>query len=118
MIGLRGKFAVKPDGADRGRILIARAVRRKRFISDGHEVVGRFSTRPAAGKDIFAHRLFALETKVLQDDRFVQKSRRFLPKGSRKLDLGASLDKRGIERATNAAKAMMTYLLFSVYLIL
>ena len=83
MIDLRGKLAAKPGGANRRRILIARAVRRKGFISDGHEVVGRFSTGSATGKDIFAHRLFALETKVLQDNRFVQKSRRFLPKGSR-----------------------------------
>ena len=105
MIGLPGKLAAKSGGANRRRVLISRAMRRKCFIGDGHEVVGRFSTRSAAGKDIFAHHLFALETKVLQDDRFVQKSRRFLPKGSRQLDLGASLDKRGIERATNAAKS-------------
>ena len=93
MISLRGKLAAKSSGANRRCILIARVVRRECFISDGHEVVGRFSTRSAAGKDIFAHRLFALKTKVLQYEWFVQKSRRFLPKGSRKLDLGASLDK-------------------------
>jgi hypothetical protein len=98
MIDLRGKLAAKSARADRRRILVARAVRRKSFISNGHEVVGRFSAGSAAGKGILADRVFALETKVLQDDRFVQKSRRFLPKGSRKLDLGASQDKGGIER--------------------
>ena len=118
MIGLRGKLAAKSGGANRRRILIAGAVRRKRFISDGHEVVGRFSTRSAAGKRIFAHRLFALETKVLEDDRFVQKSRRFSPKGSRKLGLGASLDSGGIERTTNVATLMMTHLPSRAYAIL
>lgn len=119
MIGLRGKLAAKPGRANPWRILIARAVRHKRFISDGHEIVGRFSTGSTAAKDIFAHRLFALETEVLQDDRLVQNSRRFLPKGSRKLDLGASLgeDEGGIERATNAATLMMTHLPSRAYVI-
>ena len=37
MTGRRGKFAAKPDGADGGRILVARAVCRKRFVRDGHD---------------------------------------------------------------------------------
>lgn len=110
MIGLRGKLPAKPGGANGRRILIARAVRRKRFVSDGHEVVGRFATRSAPGKHIFANRAFGLKTHVLQDDGVVHDSRPFFAKGSRKLDLGASLEKGGIERATNAATSMMTHL--------
>jgi hypothetical protein len=118
MIDRCGKLAAKSSRADRRRILVTHAVRRKRFISDGHEVVGRFSTGSAAGKRIFADRVFALETKILKDDRFVQKSRRFSPKGSRKLGLGASLDSGGIERTTNVATLMMTHLPARAYAIL
>lgn len=54
MIDLGGKFGVKPDGADRGRILVARAACRKRLVRDGHEVVGGFAAESAKTKVIFA----------------------------------------------------------------
>src|SRR5947208_6923995 len=54
MTGLRAKFAAKPDGANRGRILVACAVRRKRFVGDGHEVAGRFAAVSTKTESVFA----------------------------------------------------------------
>ena len=54
VIALGGKFAAKPDGADGGRILVARAACRKRLVRDGHAVVGGLAAESAKTKGIFA----------------------------------------------------------------
>lgn len=90
MTGLCGKFAAKLEGTDRRRILVAGAVRRKRFVRDGHEIVGRFAAKFAKTESVFAECFLDLKPEVLQDDGLIHESRHFLSKGSRKLDLGAS----------------------------
>lgn len=77
MIDLRGKFAVKLDGADRRRILVARAVCRKRLVRDGHEVGGGFTAGSAKTEGIFAECSLGLESEVLQDNGLIQESRHF-----------------------------------------
>lgn len=94
MIDLGIKLAAEPDRADRGRILVARAVRRKRFGRDDYEIVGRLTGGSAAAEGIFARAAFGFKTNILQDDWIVQKCRPFLRKGCRKLDLGAPQEKR------------------------
>jgi len=71
-----GKLAAKPDGADRGGILVARAVRRKRLISDGNEVMG-LALDSATAEGIFADHSLGLESKVLQINRLIHENRHF-----------------------------------------
>jgi hypothetical protein len=103
MIDLAHKLAVQPDRANCRPILVARTVCHERFICDSYEVAGRLPAGSTAAEHIFPDGAFGCKTNVLQDDWIVHKEPLFLTKGSRELDLGASLQE-GKERCRKGNK--------------
>jgi hypothetical protein len=82
MVGLGGKFPVKPEGADVRRILIAHTMRHKSVVHNGHKI----------------------KSNVLQDNCIAHKNPPFLKGNGRKSELSSLLDgPRGSERAPIAA---------------
>lgn len=77
LIGLQGKFAVKPEGADLRRVLVTSAVGGKGFVGNGDEIVGGFAAKAAELESVFADCAFGFKAEVLKDNGVVQHSRRF-----------------------------------------
>jgi hypothetical protein len=104
MVGLSGKFPVKPEGTDVRRILIAHAMGHKSGVGNGHKILGEFAAGTAEGESVFTDCSLSFKSHVLQDNRITHKHPPFRQGNSRKCQLRSLLNgARGFERATNAA---------------
>ena len=56
MLASGGKFAVKPEGTDVRRILIAHAMRYKSGVRNGHKILRESATGAAKSEGVFADR--------------------------------------------------------------
>ena len=65
MVGSRGEFLVKPVGTDLRGILIAREMRYKRGVLNGHKVLRGFAAKPAEGEGVLADRALGFKSNVL-----------------------------------------------------
>ena len=98
MVGLGGKFPVKPEGANVRRILIAHAMRHKSVVRNGHKILREFAAGTAEGEGVFADRALGLKSNVLQDNHIAHKNPPFLKGNGRKCELRSLLDgPRGFE---------------------
>jgi hypothetical protein len=116
MVGLGGKFPVKPEGADVRRILIAHAMRNKSVVRNGHKILREFAAGTAEGEGVFADCALGLKSNVLQDNRISHKNPPFLKGNGRKCELRSHL--RWIERFRKSNKrgtSMMADLCAPVY---
>src|SRR5579864_4938990 len=65
MVGPRGEFLVKPEGADIRRILIAHAMRHESVVRNGHKVFRRCAVGSAKGEAVFTDCSLVFKPNVL-----------------------------------------------------
>ncbi len=65
MVGPRGEFPVKSEGADIRRILIAHAMRHESVVRNGHKVFRRCAVSSAKSEGVFTDRSLVFKPNVL-----------------------------------------------------
>jgi hypothetical protein len=65
MVAAGGKFAMKSEGTNVRRILIAHATRHKSGVRNGHKILKGFAARPATSEGVFPDGLPGFKSNVL-----------------------------------------------------
>ena len=65
MVASGAKFAVKPEGTDVRRILIAHAMRYKSGVRNGHKILRKSATGAAKSEGVFADRSLRFKPNIL-----------------------------------------------------